>query len=457
MNLASREEAMTRRHHFFACVILVMFVAALPQGASADGDVFYLADSAATGGPQPTTYLYAVHVDPVLKQNESPEGVAELELLGMIPYEQVDALACTPDGARCWAFDKYVPGHPLLGAGGRMGYFDISTRTFVDSGMYLMHAGEVLRGVVLAAFAPDGVCYVASQWTDLVYTVDLTTGEATPVGTVMSGGGVVDLMGADIAFTAAGTFYLWSNFNRGLYRATMPAAAGPIAATELGTNLTAHYLTGLAVRANGHGDLIGSIASSVPDFPDHFHNIPLHLSPLAADALHPCYAMVEYIPGPSWGLSYDYSYGDMSSGPLELCTGTIGYYKNHPWDGQVVALCGGAVVLDETEGKRVLWSASNRNFSMLIAQLIAAKLNVGGAPGVGEIDAAEAWLCAAENVPDFSSEWWWATEFADRAQRAEATELKTALDDFNNSNVCDEDANDWEVLDRFLVGSRSDR
>lgn len=439
---------MTRRLHFVVCVVLAMLVAALPQSASASGDILYLTDSSATGTG--TTYLFVVHVDPVLKQANPPQGIAELELLGTIPYEQVDALACTPDGARCWAFDKYIPGHPYLDAGGRMGYFDIATSTFVDSGLYLTSGGQVLREVVLAAFAPNGVCYVASQTTDLVYTVNLATGEATPVGPMVSGGSVVDLKGADLVFTASGEFYLWTNSNRGLYKAMMPAVPGPIIATELGTGLTTHYLTGLAVRANGYGGLFGSIASMSPDMPDHFHDIALD-----ASSLYPCYGMVEFVPGPNWGLPYDYRFGDMSSGPLELCTRTIGYYKNHSWEGQVVALCGGAVVLDETEGKRILWAATDRNFSMLIAQLIGAKLNVSGASGVAEIVAAEAWLCAPENVPDFGSHWWWAKEFESNMQKSEATALKTALDEFNNSNECDEEVNDWELLDRFDLGARA--
>jgi hypothetical protein len=125
---------------------------------------------------------------------------------------------------------------------------------------------------------------------------------------------------------------------------------------------------------------------------------------------------------------YGHSYGDMASGrePGEgdPCTYTIGYWKNHSWDGAVVWVNGQPV--DEALGQSIMWNAKGNNWSMFFAQLIAAKLNCATCPVVLDADA----FLATQNVTG------WYQAFANGAQKAAANVHKDALDAFNNSNHC---------------------
>jgi hypothetical protein len=76
----------------------------------------------------------------------------------------------------------------------------------------------------------------------------------------------------------------------------------------------------------------------------------------------------------------------------------------------------------------ILKDARNNNFSMLIAQLIAAKLNTPNLLPI--IVDAENWLC---NQLQFQGQWW-NTPFS-KIQKQIGTNYKNALDYFNNTGT----------------------
>lgn len=387
-----------------------LFASGLAQGQI--GEVLYLSDSSTN---DVGTYLYRVNLDQATHQADLtplPESCDE------IPFNQVDALACTPDGAKLYAIDKYGDSaHPGTG---KLGYCDIGTATWHEIGP-VTHGGSIVPGIVLAAFSPDGTLYAASENTDSLYTVDTGTAVATLVGQVVNQATTVNVSGADLIFAADGTLYLWANSSRtgaprGLYVLTLPASVpGTIVdATHLGSGDTGSYFTGLAIRANGWGDLVGST-----------HENEIFVVDKTSASTVDMFMM--YL----GGSEYDYEYGDMTVGQLVLCTKTIGYWKNHSWDAATITICG--VTLDETEGTEILWNARGNNFSMFFAQLIAAKLNTTGIPTIGD---AEDWLCEQPGiVTDGSLNW--SKSFDSKPQKREAAAYWEDLDAFNNQYECE--------------------
>lgn len=384
-----------------------LFASGLAQ--SQIGEVLYLSDSSTNAVG---TYLYRVNLDQATHQ-------ADLTLLPAscdeISFNQVDALACTPDGGKLYAIDKYGDSaHPGTG---KLGYCDVGTASWYEVD-YVKHGTSIVPGIVLAAFSPGGILYAASENTDSLYTVDKGTAAATLVGQVvrLATGATVNVQGADLVFAADGTLYLWANGSRtgaprGLYELTLPATVpGPVYATHLGEGDTGSYFTGLAIRANGWGDLVGST-----------HEDEIFVVDKTNASTADTFEM--YL----GGSPYNYEYGDMTAGPLVLCTKTIGYWKNHSWDGATVSICGDTI--DESEGKEILWNARGNNFSMFFAQLIAAKLNTNNATGIPTIDDAEAWLCA-QGVE-------WDSDFASKQQKREAAAYWEDLDAFNNQYECE--------------------
>ena len=400
---------MKKRVSIALAVALVLAVGALAAQAQI-GEVLYLSDSSTN---DVGTYLFGVNLD-------SATGQANLTLLpfGVIPFNQVDALACTPDGARLYAIDKHGDSaHPGTG---RLGYYDVGTASWSEIET-VRYGGSIVPGIVLAAFSPDGTLYAASENTDSLYTVATGTAVATLVGNVVNQatGATVNVSGADLVFAADGTLYLWANQSRsgaprGLYVLTLPASVpGTVDATHLGSGDTGSYFTGLAIRANGWGDLVGSTHQD-----EIFVVAKTDASTVAT--------FMMYLSGSP----YDYEYGDMTVGPLVPCTRTIGYWKNHDWDGATVTICEETV--DEELGKKILWGARGNNFSMFFAQLIAAKLNTNNATGIPEIDDAEAWLCEEQglHVTD------WNSDFTSKPQKREAAGYWEDLDAFNNQYLC---------------------
>ncbi len=392
-----------------------------PQCVS--GEVLYLSDS---GFRRDGTTLFRVKLDSIT-------GRANLEPLpdvgygpGIIPFDQANAIAVTPDGKRLYAIDKYGIRYPT---GGKLGYYDIATAEWFEIGVVkTSKSTKRIPGIVLAAFAPDRTLYVASENTDSLYRVNTWNAEAILIGKIVNSatGVTVNVSGADIAFGVDGTLYLWANTPnsnkpgkalRGLYHLTLPASIpGTVYATYLGKDPSDnHWHTGLAIRANGIGDLVAST-----------HEDRIHILDKSNGNIVTTFDM--YLDGSP----YDHQYGDMSVGPLILFTYTTGYWKSHSWCNELALICG--VPVDETQGKYILYYAHSKNFSMLFAQLIAAKLNTNNSSGIPIIEDAELWLCSQTGIINNDGKLNWNKCFDSETQKRTATNYSTALDDFNNSN-----------------------
>lgn len=124
------------------------------------------------------------------------------------------------------------------------------------------------------------------------------------------------------------------------------------------------------------------------------------------------------------------------------CTRTIGFWKNHPWyasvqvgTGETITEADGSVKEAELkEDQGILWNATGKNFSMLCAQLIAAKLNCYGGDCVPGTTIEEADALLAENgvICKDTSTW----TFPSKTVKSEAAALAAELDAFNNTYHC---------------------
>jgi hypothetical protein len=125
-----------------------------------------------------------------------------------------------------------------------------------------------------------------------------------------------------------------------------------------------------------------------------------------------------------------------SAAPVAPTVHSMGYWKNHSWEGATIAIL--AVGIDETLGQEILSGARGDNFSMLFAQLIAAKLNTNASSAIviPEIAAAEGFLQSVEDqygdviLDDGSLNW--SRPFDTKEQKEEAVALWEALDELNN-------------------------
>ena len=398
------------------------------------GQVLYISDSAQ---PQDgVSYLFRVIIDPITQH-------ADLIPLanGRLAYNQLDAIACTPDGSKIYFVDKYSPQIAPNGdyqGSGTLGYYDVATGSTHAVDILHDSGGNTVPGIVLAGFSPSGTLFVASEDTDYIYKVNLGSAVATPLGQAINtaSGTVVHEAGADLAFSADGTAYIWTNTANGtgapsgLYQIQLSTSPGSIPAHFIGS-MPGDYFNGIAIQANGYGDLAG--CSNRPGY--------VHSQSLTTAADDPGSPRRMYLNG----TPYTYSYGDMSNGALgALCTRTIGYYKNHDWYWDSVpasmTICGVVISQNGQSGtlagqdflNGVGYDAkpNGTDFSMLVAQLIAAKLNIGNGDGFPLISEAEDWLCnqgiASGGTIDFHM------AFSSKEQATMANYYASLLDQFNN-------------------------
>jgi len=200
-------------------------------------ETLYLTDS----GTDPTT-LYGV---------ELTGGNAELTELwpnGDVSeedFDQTDAIAATPNGDEVIFYDKET---------GHLGRYDVAGDSFTDEGEIDADPG----GVVLAGFSASGVLWAASQGTDHLYTVDISS---SPPEATDRGDTGIDLQGADLVFASDGTMYIWTaeSTGQGLYRVDDPDSdptAVPVDSSNIGNQDAT--ITGLAIRDAGTGQLVAS-------------------------------------------------------------------------------------------------------------------------------------------------------------------------------------------------------
>ncbi len=318
-----------------------------------------------------TTSLFQVELD-------TTSGHAVLTLLpgGLINFEHADVLAGTPDGATLFFIDS----GPSQLAPSTLGRYDFATGLVQEIGLITL-GGSELTGFDQAAFAPDGTLYTTSNPLDSLYSIDLVTAEATLVGPLVNDATsvVLNIGGGDIAFAADGTMYLWINLSRpgaprGLYTITVPPAPGDVMATYVGEATDLDYFNGMAIRANGFGDIAAS------SFDDLIH---IHGKDTGNDVGE---AFEMYLNGSP----FDSTGGDMSNGPRELCTRGYKYWSTSTWNGRAVTVVG--VLVDEELGGEIFQNLNPANFSLLVGQMVAAKLNVNNSTGIAIIDDAEAWM-----------------------------------------------------------------
>ncbi|MFB6205946.1 MAG: hypothetical protein ABEJ05_05400 [Haloglomus sp.] len=184
------------------------------------------------------TKLFSVDLD-------STAGEAVLTEVTSIggDFQNVDAIAATPDGGTVMFIDRNTA---------HLGEYDVSADSFTDRG--------AITGLptitVLAAYGLDENLYAASNTTNKLYTVDYSVSPpvANEVGTIT--GATVN--GADIVVDSTGTMFLHTNNNDTLYTIDYQNPVnGEVAATVVG-QADGSSLTGLAVRAAGTGDFVGS-------------------------------------------------------------------------------------------------------------------------------------------------------------------------------------------------------
>lgn len=201
-------------------------------------ETLYLTDSGGDNAGNFLGKLFSVDLD----DSVSPPR-ANLTLLTEFTdsdFGQTDAIAASPDGTTVYMVDKTSK---------HLGTYDVSSGSFTDVG----EISGLPGGVVLAAYSPGGTLYVASQDDNKLYTIDPSDLTATEFVTVSG----ADVQGADIVFDAAGTLYLYSSGQETLYTVDYTSGSATFGqATEVG--VTGDFFTGLAVRAAGTGDLVGS-------------------------------------------------------------------------------------------------------------------------------------------------------------------------------------------------------
>jgi hypothetical protein len=130
---------------------------------------------------------------------------------------------------------------------------------------------------------------------------------------------------------------------------------------------------------------------------------------------------------------FDATFGDMSIGPFMLCNTPMKYWRDQPWDGIRVTVLGARVY--ELLGKKIMVNAHKWNFSLLFAEIIAAKLNVNNSTGIAAIDEAETWM-ADQGLLNPNGTLNWSKSFTSAAQKAQANAYVLALQTFNVSNPC---------------------
>ena len=207
-------------------------------------------------------------------------------------FQRVDAIAAATDGETFYLIDR---------DSSHLGVLDLSgpSPTFTDRGAIT----DLPNLSVLAAVGPSEDLWVASNSTNSLYTIDVDS--TPPVAALVTELTGVDVNGADIAFGSDGTLYLHSNSDDTLYTVDYTGSGTRGQATPVGGAVAGVSLTGLAVRDNGSGDLVGS--SRIRDA-----IVVINKDTGASGTEFPMTLN---------GSSYDYLNGDMTLGVLEPTCG----------------------------------------------------------------------------------------------------------------------------------------
>ncbi|KFZ38442.1 hypothetical protein HR45_03115 [Shewanella mangrovi] len=357
--------------------------------------------------------IYRVEIDPISSHaNLIPLPTDLVPADGIVPYDHIDALAASPDGKILWLINSRED------VVSELIKYEVDSATLMSVGVIEWPIADEKGDIDQATVAPDGTLYVTKKVVHHLYTIDTSNAKATLVGDV--NGALTN--GGDIAFDQFGSLYLLNQTS--LYDLTLPGSPpAPVNAVEIG-GVDEGY-TGLAFRVGGVGNLIGSNKGN-----NSFNELSV-----VDGSLIVSYPM--YLNG---GLFEHNLGGDMTTGPLVMCSKTIGYWKNHSWLGASVTIndMSDEFAITEVIGRfgtkaegdkpydGMLWRAKGKTYSMLYAQLIAAKLNTSNSYTVDLLNTAEAFL-DGKGFDDPVSK-------ADRAMYSKLVEAVTA---FNEDNHCD--------------------
>jgi hypothetical protein len=379
------------------------------ESSGALREVIYLSDTLQRADGK--SMIFTVAIDQL-------GGQANLTLLpnGEVPFDNVDMLAVTPDGSRIYMIDDGLATYPDA----TLAYYDVATDEVVTVGIVTFN-GENLYEIDQGSFAADGTLYITHNITDALFTVDLETAVATEVGPIIdqASGLLLDIFGADITFTADDTLYLITNLiTTGVYRLDVPEEPGDVLATLLGPTGDNHRVRGLSARANGYGDLVAATQA------DEVHIVDRETG---AD-------IIQSLPLYWNGVLFDAINGDMSTGGMALCNSPKHWWETNSWDGLRVTVVG--VPVDEALGKEIMVNAHWANFSKMVAQLVAAKLNVNNSSGLAVIEEAETWL-AQQGLVQADGTLDWNKPFDSKEQQDAAFKYFVSLRQFNESSPCE--------------------
>ena len=266
-------------------------------------DILYLSDTHKY--KDGVSGLYRVVLDPAA-------GRANLILLpnGVVKYDNVYALAATPDGSRLYFINSDGPNTSVLA------YYDVAAATVHEIGQLKVNGQGVVQ-IHQASFSPGGILYITTikninmsvELANKLYTVNLGTAEMTEVGLLVNQatGATLNISAGDIAFKSDGTLYLFFNpatspgAPRGLYTVSQKPINGKVNATFLNNpSDESHTFRGLGFRWGGTGALVGSTIT------DEIH---VHNPATGQNVISP-------LPTYFNGANYDLHGGDMSTGPF---------------------------------------------------------------------------------------------------------------------------------------------
>ena len=292
----------------------VLFSKLTPVMSAEDNEVLYLADTLASADNK--SALYRVVLD-------SKTNKANLELLvELTGYDNVNAITASLDGKKIYLIDSSI------NSASRLAVYDVYTKAVTDvgliSGLGIFSFGDLIDQVVVS---PKGTLYITTTNSDSLWFIDTNTAAAASIGKVKTPAGVIlDIADGDLAFTTDGQLFMWTVNSKpgapaGLYQFIIPLDPAAVLAEFIGpVDTVGLAFTGLAVRDNGAGDLVGSERTSDS----------IYLLDKTTGALSNPYRM--YLNSKE----YAYTYGDMTAGsivgPLQVTKTAIpSFSKIYDW------------------------------------------------------------------------------------------------------------------------------
>ena len=410
-------------------ILIIILVVLIMSGLSTQGlcqEVLYLTETRLSGESRSDgglgTGLYEVVLD-------GSSGNAIVTELAILPASTTDCengatntfddahIACSLDGLKIYCVDSITRS---------LGVYDVPTGTF-ECGTAKITDGvlpdALFKNIYAAAIGFDGYLYVSNtkRGTGYLMKVNKVTGQVMSRKTISGVDG-----GLDLVFDASGTLFETvairlggGDFDSDFYE--LDPLTNPVGASYKLTN-SGDRLAGLAIKDSGNGNFVGSNQGRPGKI------VEFNLSGWVAD-----WPMVMYNDALMIYEDLPYMLGDMSAGPLlpNGCTRTIGYYKNHSWNGATVTISGDGCneyTIDQTTGQSILSSAKGNDFSMLLAQTITSNINVNDDDtGYGIIREAEELLCEY-GVTANSNTW----DFPDKAAKVAASSIAKTLDVYFN-------------------------